>query len=109
MLCFHDIELKPYPAIWFDINVFQTAPQFTLGNASRNPVRGPGYRNIDLSLTKRTKLRETVTMEFRVECFNLTNTPPLGSPAVVLGNAGFGSVTSAGDPRVLQFALKVSF
>jgi len=36
-------------------------------------------------------------------------TPPLGAPATVVGAAGFGSITSAGDPRVLQFGLKVNF
>jgi hypothetical protein len=99
----------PTTAMWFDTSAFQAAPQFTLGNASRNPVRGPGYWNMDLALIKQTRLQEAVNMEFRAECFNLTNTPPLGSPAVVLGNAGFGTITSAGDPRVIQFALKVSF
>jgi hypothetical protein len=100
---------NPSTSMWFDTAAFQAAPQFTLGNASRNPVRGPGYRDMDLALTKQTRLNEIANMEFRAECFNITNTPPLGSPAVTLGNAGFGSITSAGDPRVIQFALKVSF
>jgi len=39
----------------------------------------------------------------------VTNTPPLGAPATVAGAAGFGSITSAGDPRVLQFGVKVNF
>lgn len=99
----------PTTAMWFNTAAFRAAPQFTLGNSSRNPVRGPGFRNLDLALIKQTKLQETVNMEFRAEFFNFTNTPPLGSPAVVLGNAGFGSITSAGDPRVIQFAAKLSF
>lgn len=37
------------------------------------------------------------------------NTPPLGVPNGVLGSPGFGSITSAGDPRVLQLGLKVIF
>ncbi len=100
---------NPTTAMWFNTAAFQTAPQFTLGTASRNPVRAPGVRNMDLALVKQTNLREAVNMEFRAEVFNFTNTPPLGSPAVVLGNAGFGSITSAGDPRVIQFAMKVTF
>jgi hypothetical protein len=100
---------NPSPAMWFNTAAFQAAPQFTLGNSSRNPVRGPGYRNMDLALIKQTRLRETANLEFRAEFFNLTNTPPLGSPAIVLGNAGFGSITSAGDPRVVQLALKLNF
>jgi len=96
-------------AQWFDVSAFTVAPQFTIGNASRNPVRGPGYRNFDLAIIKRTDLTETTNIEFRTEIFNLTNTPPLGSPNVVLGSAGFGSITSAGDPRVIQFGLKLNF
>jgi hypothetical protein len=58
---------------------------------------------------RRIFLREQVNLEFRAEVFNLTNTPPLGAPNIVLGSAGFGSITSAGDPRVIQFALKLNF
>lgn len=96
-------------AQWFNTSAFQMAPQFTIGTASRNPVRGPSYRNMDLALIKRTAIREEMNVEFRAEVFNFTNTPPLGAPAVVLGNAGFGSITSAGDPRVIQLALKFNF
>lgn len=96
-------------AQWFNVAAFQTAPQFTLGSGSRNPVRGPGYHNFDLVILKRTNITETTNVEFRTEIFNLTNTPPLGNPAVVLGAAGFGSITSAGDPRIIQFGLKLNF
>ena len=40
---------------------------------------------------------------------NLTNTPPLANPNGVVGNAAFGTITSAGDPRVIQFGLKLNF
>ena len=100
---------NPSTAMWFNTAAFQTAPQFTIGTSSRNPVRAPGVRNMDLALVKQTRLTESVNMEFRSEFFNFTNTPPLNAPAVVLGNAGFGSITSAGDPRVIQFAMKVTF
>lgn len=94
---------------WFDTTAFQQAAQFTIGNSSRNPVRGPGYRNIDFSIIKRTNITETANVEFRTEIFNLTNTPPLGNPNAVLGAAGFGSITTAGDPRIIQFGLKLNF
>lgn len=94
---------------WFDTSAFATAPQFTLGNASRNPVRGPGYQTLDLALIKRVYFTETLNLEFRTEIFNLTNTPPLGNPNGVLGNAAFGTITTAGDPRLIQFGLKVNF
>jgi hypothetical protein len=94
---------------WFDTSAFAVAPQFTIGNASRNPVRGPGYRTADIAFIKRTYIGEVVNFEFRTEIFNLTNTPPLANPNGVVGNAAFGTITSAGDPRVIQFGLKLNF
>jgi Carboxypeptidase regulatory-like domain len=94
---------------WFDTSAFAVAPQFTLGTASRNPVRGPGYRTADIAFIKRTHFGETRNIEFRTEIFNLMNTPPLANPNGVVGNAAFGTITSAGDPRVIQFGLKLNF
>jgi hypothetical protein len=87
---------------------FTLAPQFTLGSASRNPVRGPSYRNVDLVLSRRVPVRGA-NVELRVEAFNLLNTPPLANPNGQFGTGAFGTITSAGDPRVLQLAAKLSF
>jgi hypothetical protein len=98
------------PAQWFNTTAFATAPIYTIGTCSRNPVRGPGYKNLDVALIKRTKIAESANLEFRAEAFNATNTPPLNAPAVLaFGNAGFGTITTAGDPRVIQFGFKVGF
>jgi TonB dependent receptor len=94
---------------WFNTAAFTVAPQFTLGNASRNPVRGPSYRDVDLALMRRVPLRPGASLELRAEVFNLLNTPPLGAPAAVLGATNFGTITSAGDPRVAQLAVKFLF
>ena len=94
---------------WFDTAAFAVAPQFTLGDASRNPVRGPGYQNLDLALIRRIPLGAKPALELRLEAFNLTNTPPLAQPNGVLGSPGFGSITAAGDPRVIQLGVKVLF
>jgi hypothetical protein len=96
-------------ARWFDTSAFQVAPQFTLGDASRNPVRGPGYQDLDVALIRRIALGRKPALELRVEAFNLTNTPPLAQPNGVLASPGFGSITSAGDPRVIQLGIKVLF
>jgi hypothetical protein len=94
---------------WFDTSAFAAAPQFTLGSSSRNPVRGPGYRNLDLALIRRVALPAGPALECRVEAFNVTNTPPLGAPNGVFGSPAFGTITTAGDPRVLQLAAKFVF
>jgi hypothetical protein len=64
---------------------------------------------MDMALIKHVNFTEDLNLEFRAEVFNLTNTPPLGAPNVVVGAAGLGSITSAGDPRVIQFGLKLNF
>jgi hypothetical protein len=102
-------ESERSPSRWFDTAAFAIAPQFTLGSASRNPVRGPGYRNVDLSLSRRVRLHHETVLELRGEVFNLLNTPPLGNPNGNAGTPAFGTITTAGDPRVVQLAVKLVF
>jgi hypothetical protein len=95
-------------AHWFNTAAFTQAPQFTLGNASRNPVRGPAFRDLDLALAKHTALGDKTDLEFRAEVFDVTNTPALGQPNGSQGAAAFGTITTTvTDPRVVQFALKL--
>ena len=97
------------PARWFNTAAFAVAPIFTLGSASRNPVRGPGYRNVDLAVSRRVPVGSTGALELRVETFNLLNRPPFGNPNAVMGTASFGTITTAGDPRVVQLAVRMHF
>jgi hypothetical protein len=94
---------------WFNTDAFSEAPIFTIGSASRNPVRGPSYRNVDVALVRRVDVGPRRAIELRAEVFNVLNTPALGAPAAVLGAANFGSITTAGDPRVVQLAAKIIF
>jgi hypothetical protein len=94
---------------FFNTDAFAIAPQFTLGNASRNPVRGPAYRDLDLSLVKHTKLGEGVDLELRGELFNISNTPAFSKPNGSFGSPAFGSISSTTtDPRVAQIAIRLS-
>ena len=96
------------PQHFFNTAAFSTAPQFTFGNASRNPVRGPAYRDADVALVKHTTIGEKTDVEFRAEMFDITNTPAFSQPNGSFGSAAFGSITSTTtDPRVVQFALKL--
>jgi Carboxypeptidase regulatory-like domain len=94
---------------WFNTSAFAAAPVFTLGSSSRNPVRGPSYRNLDLAVMRRVPLSGARALELRAEVFNATNTPPFGAPNTTVGAAAFGTITSAGDPRVMQLAVKFIF
>jgi hypothetical protein len=97
------------PERWFDTGAFSVAPQFTLGSSRRNPVRGPSYRNVDLAIARRTRIGGRVALESRAEVFNLLNRAAFGPPNMVVESPGFGSITTAGDPRVVQLAMKLSF
>jgi hypothetical protein len=97
------------PSHWFNTAAFAPAGQFTLGTSSRNPVRGPSYRDVDFALTRRVPLGGSRAIELRGEVFNLLNTPNFLNPNAVVGGAGFGTIVSALDPRVAQLAMKFLF
>ncbi len=97
------------PAHFFNTAAFATAGQFTFGNASRNPVRGPAYRDLDAALVKHTHFSEKTDAEFRAELFNTTDTPAFAQPNGSFGAAAFGSITATTtEQRVLQVALRLS-
>jgi hypothetical protein len=82
------------------------------GNAGRGSLRAPGLVNFDFSVMKHFQIREEMRLQFRGEFFNLTNTPFFGGNGYVStawGTPTFGRVTQAGDPRVVQLALKLIF
>ena len=96
------------PAHFINTAAFQTAPQFTIGAASRNPARGPAYRDLDLALSKHIGLPGETDLEFRAEIFDVMNTPQFAQPNGNFGSAAFGSISSTfTDPRVAQFALRL--
>jgi len=97
------------PAQWFNTAAFTIAPVFTIGSASRNPVRGPSYRDVDLAVIRRVPVSAGTSIEVRAEIFNLLNTANFNAPAAVAGAANFGTITSALDPRVVQLAVKLLF
>jgi len=96
-------------AQFFNKSAFQALSAPGIGTCSRNPVRGPAYRDADIAFIKRTDIGERLSVDFRAEIFNLTNTPPLAAPNVTVGSSAFDTITSAGDPRVMQLALKFNF
>jgi hypothetical protein len=82
----------------------------TFGNQGRNRFRGPGFANYDLGLHKNFRITERVTTQFRFETFNTFNRVNLNSPTTAQNSVTFMRITSTlGDPRILQFALRLSF
>ena len=82
----------------------------TFGNQGRNRFRGPGLANVDLGLHKNFRITERVNTQFRFETFNSFNKVNLNSPTSAQNSGNFMRITSTiGDPRILQFALRLSF
>ncbi len=100
---------NPATSQWFNTAAFAFPAPGTFGNAGRNILDGPGSQNVNASLVKNTYLREGVNLQFRAEAFNLFNHPNFNLPDNFLGSPTFGRITSAREPRHIQFGLKLLF
>jgi carboxypeptidase family protein len=97
------------PERWFNTAAFSFSAPGTFGNAGRNILEGPGYQNVNVSLVKNTALTERLKLQLRAEAFNLFNHPNFNLPDNFLGSPTFGRISSARDPRHLQFGVKLLF
>ena len=100
--------------MYFNPAAFARIPQYTFGNVGRNTMRGPEAFSWDFSTVKNLALpREGHQLQFRFEAYNLPNRPNFGNPSANLAPASVGSfgklLTTIGDPRDIQFALKLYF
>ena len=124
---------------FFNIAAFTPQAAGTPGNERSNQLRGPDQRRADLSLFKTFSLTQQVSMQFRAEGYNLSNTPnflppgaqisayspgpehtaanPIAAVGTLPGDVptsagGFGEITQttpSAAPRQFQFALKILF
>jgi hypothetical protein len=95
---------------WFNTAAFQANPLGTFGNAGRDILVGPGFFGFDTALVRKFRIRgESQSLQFRAEAFNILNHPNFNNPDSTLTHSQFGQITSSGDPRILQFALKYFF
>jgi hypothetical protein len=100
---------------WFDTTAFVNTPAFTIQTTGpRSPdVRNDFTRNLDAVLVKSFTPKigdRELNIQFRAECFNITNTPQFNSPNGTVTSQSFGQVTSQRNvPREFQFGLKIKF
>jgi hypothetical protein len=97
---------------WFNTACFSQPGAFSFGNEPRvDPkLRAQGFNNWDFAFFKNTSIKEGVNLQFRAEGFNLFNRTQFAPPSTSFGTASFGTVSSQfNQPRLLQFALRITF
>ena len=94
------------------INGTFVAPAGAAGNLTRGAIRGPGYKNYDMSLFKNFRVVDRFNLQLRGEAYNLTNSPRLANPVTNINAADFGQVTSTMNGafgRQLDVAARIQF
>jgi hypothetical protein len=104
---------------WFSPSSFAQPVGAVFGNSGRNVLSGPGFFNLNLSLFKEIRIRESYNLQLRAETFNFTNTPMFANPNTSITSQTFGVVTSTvasgtgvngiGGGRVLQLGGRITF
>lgn len=100
------------PGYFFNPNDFQDPPLGQFNNGTQRTICcGPGLDDWDFSVHKKISISENEYFQFRAEIFNIFNHTNFSNPdgGFSDGPTSFGRITSAGDPRLLQFALKFFF
>jgi Carboxypeptidase regulatory-like domain/TonB-dependent Receptor Plug Domain/TonB dependent receptor len=94
---------------WFNTANYTQPPYGFYGTASPGSIRGPAEFTGNTALYKTFPVGEKVNLQFRAEAFNIANHPSYAAVSTNYGAGNFGAVTSALDPRILEFALRASF
>ncbi|MSV27176.1 MAG: TonB-dependent receptor [Bryobacterales bacterium] len=94
---------------WLNPLAFAQPAVGTLGTLGRNTLRLPTAWQFDVALSRVFKFRETQSMEFRAEAYNLTNSFRPGVINTNLSSGQFGQLRTSLEPRIMQFALKYIF
>ena len=106
---------KTAPCVsWLNPAAFAVNALGTYGNVGKGALTGPGLFNWDMGVFKNIPITERWRAQLRGEFFNTFNHANFTSssnnyPVIGVSSGGFGSVTTAGDPRIIQVALKVVF
>jgi hypothetical protein len=107
--------VNPIPAqqsinLWFDPAAFTVPAAFTWGTLGRNSLNAPAVINLDFSMAKKFRFKETKELQFRSEFFNGLNHPQFALPNSTVGVGGAGTITSTQrSNRQIQFALRLAF
>ena len=97
--------------VWFNAACVSvpTDPSKPFGDAKRNTVRGPNFRQLDAALIKQVSLPRKTQLELRLEAFNVFNRVNYGPPSGNRSSAAFGTITSTFEARQMQLGAKFTW
>jgi hypothetical protein len=110
----HNTSRAESIAHWFNPAAFTQNAPGTFGTLRPNTLSGPGYVNFDINLQKNFVITERFRTEFRSSFYNAFNHanlsgPGTSGPGTTLTSSNFGAITSASNPRVIEFGLRLIF
>jgi outer membrane receptor protein involved in Fe transport len=101
---------------WFDTSAFLPVTERRFGTAGINSMRGPGFANFDMSIFRDFRLGGDRSLQFRMEIFNLTNTPHFANPQNSVNASNFGIISGTAnsgregiDERLFRLGLRIKF
>jgi hypothetical protein len=96
-------------AFYLNRNAFASPPSGTYSALKPFTIVNPSVFQNDIAISRSFRVAGTRTLQVRWEIFNVANYVNLNAPITALNNAAFGQIQTAGDPRIMQFALKFDF
>ena len=97
------------PNSWARRDAFAIAPDTRRGTCGVGTLRGPGAQTWDFSLRRNFGLTERFKLRFQADIFNAFNRTNFRDLESNLSNAAFGTISTSGPPRNIQFGLKLTF
>jgi hypothetical protein len=95
---------------WFNTADYAAPPIVRLPTCGRNTLFGPDLIQFDMSLSRSIRFGESRSAEIRWDALNSFNNTHFGYPDRGVTDSAFGQISNlSGDPRVMQFALKLYF
>ncbi|HMD31107.1 MAG TPA: hypothetical protein VKG84_04290, partial [Candidatus Acidoferrales bacterium] len=93
----------------FSKNAITAANPTGNGDAGRNIIYGPSFRDVDLAVFRNFKVYERMVLQVRAEALNVFNFVNLNNPVSSMSASNFGSITGAGTMRQLQLGMRLTF
>ena len=120
LLCDPNANAPHTVSQWYNTACFQTNPPTTgagstglpnvPGNSARGNIQGPPTTRVDFTMAKNVRFKERLTLQFRVEMFNIFNhTNYRGFTSTNVTSTAFGQIGTTRDPRTMQMAAKILF